>query len=185
MAYRKTELVLAGIEQRKSRMLWAAAREIAKHGLDGLTTDGVADRAGLSAGLLYKYFPDKSELVNAVIAAAIKTQLEAMMDAAKAQHYPLNALASALVVFYGLIPAPKMMNALMGSIAYRQAIRSALEVLLKPAVDMAPKARAMHAAAILGAVAASQELEAKPADVVAFVLRSLGVPNAAASRVLA
>src|SRR4051812_33722682 len=117
MAYRKTEKVLAGIEQRKTRLLWAASREIAKHGLEGLTTDGVAARAGLAAGLLYKYFPDKVELVNAVVAAEVKTQLEAMAAAAEAEHYPLNALASALAVFYGLIPAPRLMNALMGSLA--------------------------------------------------------------------
>lgn len=185
MAYRKTEKVLAGIEERKTRVIWAASREIAKHGLEGLTTDGVADRAGFAAGLLYKYFPDKTELVNAVIAAQIKTQLDAMNEAAEAERYPLNALAQAVAVFYGLIPAPRMMNALMGSLAYRAAIRKALEELIKPAVDMSPRTRAMHAAAILGAVVASQELEAKPNDVVAFVLRAIGVPNAAASRVLA
>jgi len=70
MAYRKTEKVLANLEARRNSILASAIDVIARSGMDGLTTDAVAARAGIAAGLMYKYFPDKTELVAAVFAKA-------------------------------------------------------------------------------------------------------------------
>ena len=47
-------------------MLEAATRILDKQGLAGLTTNRVAEVAGVSIGSLYQYFPDKRGLVEAI-----------------------------------------------------------------------------------------------------------------------
>lgn len=58
-------------QQRASEMVAvlveAAALEIAEHGLDGLTTNHVARRAGVSVGSLYQYFANKEMIVEALL----------------------------------------------------------------------------------------------------------------------
>lgn len=48
-------------------VLQATARVLVKHGFDGLTTNLVAQTAGVSIGSLYQYFPNKAALVGALI----------------------------------------------------------------------------------------------------------------------
>jgi AcrR family transcriptional regulator len=44
----------------------AGARVLGDRGLDGFTTNEVADVAGVSIGSLYQYFPDKLSLIDAI-----------------------------------------------------------------------------------------------------------------------
>lgn len=46
----------------------AAARILERRGLDGFNTNAVAERAGVSVGSLYQYFPSKEALVAALSA---------------------------------------------------------------------------------------------------------------------
>lgn len=55
---RAVELVDAIVE--------ASALILAEHGYDGLTTNRVAERAGVSIGTLYRYFPNKEAIVSAL-----------------------------------------------------------------------------------------------------------------------
>ena len=48
-------------------VLQATARVLVKRGFDGLTTNLVAETAGVSVGSLYQYFPNKEALVGALI----------------------------------------------------------------------------------------------------------------------
>jgi AcrR family transcriptional regulator len=48
-------------------ILAATARVLVKKGFDGLTTNSVAEQAGVSIGSLYQYFPSKEALVAALI----------------------------------------------------------------------------------------------------------------------
>jgi AcrR family transcriptional regulator len=48
-------------------VLAATARVLVKRGFDGLTTNLVAEAAGVSIGSLYQYFPNKAALVAALI----------------------------------------------------------------------------------------------------------------------
>ncbi|MEP9315826.1 TetR/AcrR family transcriptional regulator [Pseudomonas sp. LABIM340] len=58
-------------QQRASEMVAvlveAAALEIGERGLDGLTTNHVARRAGVSVGSLYQYFANKEMIVEALL----------------------------------------------------------------------------------------------------------------------
>ena len=48
-------------------ILEAAVQVLLKEGRERLTTRKVADRAGVSVGTLYQYFPNKSALLQAVL----------------------------------------------------------------------------------------------------------------------
>lgn len=48
-------------------VLEATARVLVKRGFDGLTTNLVAETAGISIGSLYQYFPNKAAMVGALI----------------------------------------------------------------------------------------------------------------------
>lgn len=59
-------------QQKRSRelvekLLDATATTIAERGLDNTTTNHIAERAGVSIGSLYQYFPDKQALVEGLL----------------------------------------------------------------------------------------------------------------------
>jgi AcrR family transcriptional regulator len=69
-------------------ILTATARILVKLGFDGLTTNAVAEQAGVSIGSLYQYFPNKQALV----AALIERRLD---EKNAATHAELSRIASA------------------------------------------------------------------------------------------
>jgi AcrR family transcriptional regulator len=48
-------------------ILEAAARILERHGFEGFNTNAVAERAGVSIGSLYQYFPNKDALLSGLI----------------------------------------------------------------------------------------------------------------------
>ncbi len=99
MAYRRTEKVEQRLRQRHA-MLIAAARAIAaEHGLDAVQIVPVAERAGVAAGTVYRYFAAKKALVEALAADVSLYELAAIRAAAAAAPGPLSALAATLVTF--------------------------------------------------------------------------------------
>ena len=54
-------------EQTVADLLEAAAQVLERDGLEGFNTNAVADRAGVSIGSLYQYFPGKDALILALI----------------------------------------------------------------------------------------------------------------------
>ena len=190
MAYRKTEKVLANLEARRNSILASAIDVIARSGMEGLTTDAVAERAGVATGLMYKYFPDKAELIAAVVAHLLARDLAAIRDAAQAEKDPLHALAVGVAVFFGRLDNAHLVRALSGAPVYQLGIRGELERLIRAAgLDLAPKARTLAAAGVVGAlygffgVSGTSKNAAPPA--ILFVLRGLGVSDATARKVLA
>jgi AcrR family transcriptional regulator len=51
-----------------SAIIEAAACSLETHGIEGYTTNAIAERAGASIGWLYQYFPNKTALTRALIA---------------------------------------------------------------------------------------------------------------------
>ena len=62
-------------------MLEAATRILDKQGLAGLTTNRVAEVAGVSIGTVYQYFNDKSELLDALAEREVKTLADGILAA--------------------------------------------------------------------------------------------------------
>lgn len=60
-------------------ILAATARVLVKKGFDGLTTNAVAEAAGVSIGSLYQYFPSKEALVAALIEQHIEEMNAAIL----------------------------------------------------------------------------------------------------------
>ena len=62
-------------------MLEAATRILDKQGLAGLTTNRVAEVAGVSIGTVYQYFNDKSELVDALAEREVQALTDSILAA--------------------------------------------------------------------------------------------------------
>jgi len=69
-------------------ILEAAAQILEAKGLAGFTTNGVAERAGVSIGTLYQYFADK----NAVLLALARQQMETALEAVRRALEPAQGL---------------------------------------------------------------------------------------------
>jgi AcrR family transcriptional regulator len=71
------------------RILDAAQRQLKEEGAKGLTTTAIAKRAGLSAGSLYQYFPNKEAIVLALFRRWL-TAFRAVIDPQIASPAPAN-----------------------------------------------------------------------------------------------
>lgn len=188
MAYRKTEKVLAHLAAQRQTLLAAAAFVVAKRGMDGFTMDAVAARANVAVGLVYKYFPDKSELFAALAGHVLARDIAAMQAAAVVAASPVQGLADALAAFYARLADPNTVNALAASPLYRLGIQDQLVKLLRGAVDMTPNERRLAAAAVLGllyGVYGAGPSRGSSALACQFALRGLGLSATQARRVAA
>jgi len=79
-------------------ILGATARVLVKHGFDRLTTNAVADAAGVSIGSLYQYFPNKEALVAALIERHIEEMTAAVLaEIARVAELPIGDAARCVV----------------------------------------------------------------------------------------
>ena len=79
-------------------ILAATARVLVKHGFDGLTTNAVAEVAGVSIGSLYQYFPNKEALVAALIERYVEDHNAATMaELARVASLPLGQAVRAMI----------------------------------------------------------------------------------------
>ena len=99
MAYRRTENVVRRLAARHDAILAAAASLAAETGINAVQIAPVAERAGIAAGTVYRYFPSKTDLVAALVAAVSEREIGAMRRAADAAPGPLSALAAAVTTF--------------------------------------------------------------------------------------
>lgn len=73
------------VERRRAQVLTAAAHIMYRTGYHDMSMQAVAERAGMSVGLIYQYFGGKEEILEAVIVDILhsfRTRLPAAMDAA-------------------------------------------------------------------------------------------------------
>ena len=99
MPYRQTENVVRRLAARRDAILAAAGDAAAEGGMAAVQMAPVAARAGIAAGTIYRYFPAKTDLVAALVAAISARELAALERAAKAAPGPLSALAAAITTF--------------------------------------------------------------------------------------
>jgi AcrR family transcriptional regulator len=99
MPYRRTDNVARRLAARHDAIL-AAARQIASEGgMAAVQIAVVADRAGIAAGTVYRYFPAKTDLVTAVLTDIAESEIGALRQAAAEAPGPLSALSAAIMTF--------------------------------------------------------------------------------------
>lgn len=145
-------------------ILGAAAHILERDGLDALTTNAVAERAGVSIGSLYQYFPGKAvllaELIRSeraklvaridAIAAAPPASLEAMIisliNAAVEHQLARPALARALDYAEQVLPIDQETDVLTRKVAAQIAdmlAKHEVEAPLQAARDLVALAKGM------------------------------------------
>jgi AcrR family transcriptional regulator len=158
----------------------ATIQVLLSHGPDRLTTTRVAERAGVSVGTLYQYFPNKDSLLFAVLENHLDTVSERVEHACKrARHKPLAEMVKEVVEAYVDV---KMERADISVALYRvapdvggpalikrvmQRLRKAIEGMLQTAPDLKMQpdkfAIAMMLAAMSGAMRSVLEAGGSPA----------------------
>src|SRR6266404_2683024 len=99
MVYRRTEKVVRRLAQRHAAIIAAARTAAAEGGMAAVQIAAVAERAGIAAGTIYRYFPSKTDLVAAVVAAVSEREIGVVRQSADAAPGPLSALAAAIATF--------------------------------------------------------------------------------------
>jgi AcrR family transcriptional regulator len=99
MVYRRTENVVRRQAARRTEILKAASVAASEAGMNGVQIAPVAERAGIAAGTVYRYFPAKTDLVAALVADVSEREIAALRQAADAAPGPLSALAAAIGTF--------------------------------------------------------------------------------------
>lgn len=79
-------------------ILDATAQVLIRAGFDGLTTNMVAEVAGVSIGSVYQYFPNKMALVSALIERHLDSvHASVFSELARVRHLPLGAAVRAMI----------------------------------------------------------------------------------------
>jgi AcrR family transcriptional regulator len=99
MPYRRTQNVASKLAARQEAILLAAGAAAAEGGMAAVQMAPVAERAGVAAGTVYRYFRSKTELVAALAATLSEREVAALARAAGAAPGPLSALAAAISTF--------------------------------------------------------------------------------------
>jgi AcrR family transcriptional regulator len=166
MVYRRTDKVRRRLAQRRAAILAAAQAIAAEAGMAGVQIAPVAARAGIAAGTVYRYFPSKTDLVAALVAAVSERECEALRRAAAAAPGPLSALAAAIATLASRAAAQRRLAWAMLAeasdadvdtlrLGYRRALAAELRARIETAVatgHLPDQDVAMTAAAVIGAL---------------------------------
>lgn len=167
MAYRRTERVLQRLAARHDAIIAAARALASEQGMAGVQIVPVAERAGIAAGTVYRYFPAKSDLVKALVAATTDSDIAALCSAGDTAPGPLSALAAVIIglaarllhqrrLAWAILSEPVEEDADGLALAYRRSLAAELEARIRAAVSaghLPEQNTATAAAAIVGVLA--------------------------------
>ena len=206
MAYRRTENVIRRLAARHDAILGAAAQLAAEAGINAVQIAPVAERSGIAAGTVYRYFPSKTELIAALVESVSEREIGAMRRAADAAPGPLSALAASLTTFaaqalerrrlaFALIAEPVDADTEKARQPYRAALAAEIAKRLSTAMTggyvpdqdievAAPALVGALAEGLVGPLAPETADDARRRDAVQaltlFALRAVGVADARA-----
>ncbi|HYW59867.1 MAG TPA: TetR/AcrR family transcriptional regulator [Xanthobacteraceae bacterium] len=180
MAYRRTERVLQHLAARHEAIIAAAQAIAAEQGLGAVQIVPVAERAGIAAGTVYRYFPAKADLVAALIEAVSARELAAFRKAADAAPGPLSALAAGLIAF----SARALRHRRLAWAINAEPVDAAVEALrLTARRALAAEIETRVRAAVAGGHLPEQDAGAASAALVGLMLEGLIGPLAPATAV--
>ena len=166
MAYRRTENVLRRLAARHDAIVDAARVAAGSGGMAAIQIAPIAERAGVAAGTVYRYFPGKIELVGALIESVSGREIEELRRAADVAPGPLSALAAAIATFaaralrsrkltWAVIAEPVDADTDAVRQSYRKALVAEIEVRIRAAIgggQLPEQDAGLAAPAILGAL---------------------------------
>ena len=129
-------------QRNRDRILEAARALVAETGVDA-TMEDIARHAGVAVGTLYRHFPAKEELLEALLLERV-AQIEHELRAALAEEAtPWDALARFLRTVAGLQLADRSLHEfLTGTVGGREAVRERRRALFRLAGDLIERAQA-------------------------------------------
>ena len=83
-------------KEQTDSILSIAAEEFAEKGFAGTAVSSIAKRAGVSVGVIYKYYAGKEDLFNACVAKSLNT-MEEVLDSAKMSGGSMLEMADVLI----------------------------------------------------------------------------------------
>jgi AcrR family transcriptional regulator len=166
MPYRRTDNVIRKQAARHGAIVESARLMAADGGMAAVQIAPVAERAGIAAGTVYRYFPSKTELVGALIAAIAEREIGALRRAAEAAPGPVSALAASIATFaaralrnrklaWAVIAEPVDVEIETMRIAYRETLAAEFRKRIDAAMAAAHVPRqdsALAAPALVGAL---------------------------------
>jgi AcrR family transcriptional regulator len=166
MVYRRTEKVIRRLAQRHAAILAAARAAADEGGMAAVQIAPVAERAGIAAGTVYRYFPAKSDLVAALVATVADSEIGALRRAADAAPGPLSGIAAAVTTVaaralarrklaWAVIAEPTDPDVEGVRLGFRRALAAELERLIETATrggQLPVQDTALAAAAVVGAL---------------------------------
>ena len=207
MAYRRTENVVRRLNARHDAIVEAARDAAAAGGMAAVQIVPVAERAGVAAGTVYRYFPGKIDLVGALVEKVAERELEAVRKAANAAPGPMSALVAAITTLgaralrnrrlaWAVIAEPVDTEVDALRQRYRKALAGEVEARIKAGIEgghLPEQDASLAASALVGALLEGLIGPLAPEDVddparardavqalALFALRGLGVVDARA-----
>jgi AcrR family transcriptional regulator len=166
VAYRRTENVIRRLAAREEAILAAARIAAAEGGMGAVQIVPVAERAGIAAGTVYRYFPSKTELIAKLVGVVSEREIGAVRRAADAAPGPLSALAAAIATFaaralrnrrlaWAVIAEPVDAEVDAVRLTYRRTLAAELEKRVRAAIQgghLPDQDAALAAPALVGAL---------------------------------
>lgn len=178
MVYRRTEKVVRRLAARHDAIIAAARALAAEAGMNAVQIAPVAERAGIAAGTVYRYFPSKTDLVGALVTSASEREIGAIRSAADAAPGPLSALAAAVTTF----AARALRQRRLAWALIAEAVDADVERIRLPyRRELAAEFEARLIAAIAGKHVPEQDAAVAAPALVGALLEGLAGPLAAAS----
>jgi len=145
MAYRRSALMEERLAVNRERILTAARRLIAEGGYREAQIAAVAAEAGMSTGVIYRYFPSKAELFVEVLTAAVTHEIEILDAIAKGPGSARDRLYAAVESFtrraltgpnlaYAFIAEPAEPEVDIARIRVRQQLGNVFKSILKEGI---------------------------------------------------
>jgi AcrR family transcriptional regulator len=165
--YRPTERTRARLAAARETIVDAATAQLADGGYASTSVVGVARRAGVATGSVYRHFPSKSELYAEVFRRCAQAEVDVLHEIARREQAVDDRLAAWVEAFvrralaepvraYALIAEPVDPAVEAERLVFRRAYADLFAAALREGVErgeLAPHDPELVAAAIVGALA--------------------------------
>lgn len=99
MSYKRSSLMQERMEQNRESILQSARELIAEGGFKDAQVQAIADKSGVSSGLVYRYFENKNQILIEVLSRAITGEVDILNNIAQTDLSATQKLHKAVTTF--------------------------------------------------------------------------------------